>query len=138
MLYKKVFLSLAGKKDESKVIQETMRLVSILGAKLTVIPINDPAAGKAHMMMDTLPEITHVDMAALFTKTGFGDRLNEIEFRFIEDASYAEAIAVASREADLLIMGHHHKNKLMALLTDGTDERVADLIQCAVLLIPAR
>ena len=138
MLYNKIFLSLACEEDESNAIEESMRIVSALGSKLTVVHINDPAAGHAHMMMDTLPKVTADDMIGLFVKAGFGRQVYEIEFRLIEDESYARAIATATREADLLIMGHHPKNMLMALLTDGTDERVADLIQCPVLLVPLK
>jgi nucleotide-binding universal stress UspA family protein len=136
MLYKKIFLSLSGEEDESKVIQECMRIVLALKAELTVIHVNDPAAGYAHMMMDTLPKTTIDEMQAMFAKAGFGTQANEIGFRLVEDESYAAAIATATREADLLIMGHHSKNLLMAHLKDGIDERVADLIQCPVLLVP--
>jgi nucleotide-binding universal stress UspA family protein len=138
MLYSRIFLSLAGKEDESKAIAEALRIVSALKAKLTVVHINDPGAGYAHMMMDTLAKTTEADMIDQFVKAGFGQQVNDIEFRLIEDESYARAIAVATREADLLVMGHHAKNMLMALLTDGTDERVADLIRCPVLLVPLK
>jgi nucleotide-binding universal stress UspA family protein len=138
MLYRKIFLSLSGKEDESKVIQECMRIVMALKADLTVIHVNDPAAGYAHMMMDTLPETTIDEMKDMFTEAGFGVQANEIGFRLMEDESYARAIAAATREADLLIMGHHSKNLLMAHLKDGIDERVADLIQCPVLLVPLK
>jgi nucleotide-binding universal stress UspA family protein len=136
MLYKKVFLSLSGKENEGKVIQECMRIVSALKADLTVIHVNDPAAGHAHMMMDTLPKTTIDEMKAMFAEAGFGAQASEIGFRIIEDESYAKAIAAATREADLLIMGHHAKNLLMAHLKDGIDERVADLIHCPVMLVP--
>ena len=138
MLYNKIFLSLAGEEDESSVIEESMRIVSALDCRLTVVHINDPAAGQTHMMMDTLPKVTADDMIAMFVKAGFGGQVNAIEFRLVEDESYARAIATATREADLLIMGHHPKNMLMAFLTDGTDERVADLIRCPVLLVPLK
>ena len=138
MLYKKIFLSLSGEEDEGKVIQECMRIVMALKADLTVIHVNDPAAGYAHMMMDTLPETTIDEMKDMFTEAGFGVQANEIGFRLMEDESYARAIAAATREADLLIMGHHSKNLLMAHLKDGIDERVADLIQCPVLLVPLK
>ena len=136
MLYERIFLSLAGKVDESKAIEESVRISSALNAKLTVIHINDPGAGMPHMMMDSLPKVTEDDMIGLFVKAGFGQQVSDIEFRIMDDESYARAIATATREADLLIMGHHHKNRLMSLLTDSTDERVADRIGCPVLLVP--
>lgn len=105
-----------------------MRIVSALKADLTVIHVNNPATGHAHMMMDTLPKTTIDEMQDIFAEAGFGTQANEIEFRLVEDESYAKAIATATREADLLIMGHHSKNLLMAYLKDGIDERVADLI----------
>jgi nucleotide-binding universal stress UspA family protein len=136
MLYKKIFICLSGKNDESNAIQECMRIVTTLKAELTVIHINDPAAGYAHMMMDTLPKTTTDDLIDMFEKAGFGAQVNEINFRLLNDESYANAIAKASQEADLLVMGHHAKNLLLAHLKDSIDERVADLIQCPVLLVP--
>jgi nucleotide-binding universal stress UspA family protein len=138
MLYKKIFLSLSGEEDESKVIQECMRIVLALKAELTVIHVNDPAAGYTHMMMDTLPKTTIDEMKTMLAEAGFGAQVNEIGFRLMEDESYAKAIAAATREADLLVMGHHAKNLLMAHLKDGIDERVADLMHCPVLLVPLR
>ena len=138
MLYQKVVLSLAGKENESKAIKEAMRVVKALKANLTVVHVNDPGAGKTHMMMDTLPKVTENDMIDMFVKAGFDRPESEIAFRLIDSESYAKSIAEATREADLLIMGHHSKNLLMAFLTDGTDERVADLIRCPVLLVPLK
>jgi nucleotide-binding universal stress UspA family protein len=133
---RETFLPLSGKEDESRAIQECMRIAMALKAELTVIHVNDPVAGYAHMMMDTLPKTTVAEMKEMFAQAGFGSQANEIGFRLIENESYAAAIAAATREADLLIMGHHSKNLLMAHLKDGTDERVADLIHCPVLLVP--
>jgi nucleotide-binding universal stress UspA family protein len=136
MLYKKIFLCLSGKDDESKAIQECMRIVTALKADLTVVHINDPGAGYAHMMMDTLPRTTTDDLIAMFVKAGFDAQVSEIEFRLLDDESYANAIAKVSQEAHLLVMGHHAKNLLIAHLKDSIDERVADLIQCPALLVP--
>ncbi|MCB0277321.1 MAG: universal stress protein [Calditrichaeota bacterium] len=47
-------------------------------------------------------------------------------------------MAKATRRADLLIIGHHPKNALHAFLVDATDERVADLVDCPVLLVPVK
>jgi nucleotide-binding universal stress UspA family protein len=136
MLYQKVFLSLAGREDENHVIEEAMRIVTALQASLTVVHINDPKAGMAHMMMDTLPKVTEESMMDLFAKAGFSRQAIDVTFKVIGDESYAKAIAEATRQADLLIMGHHAKNMLVAFLTDGTDERVADMMHCPVLLVP--
>jgi len=44
----------------------------------------------------------------------------------------------ATKHADLFIIGHHHKNKFLAAIMDSTDEHVADLVSCPVLLVPMR
>lgn len=137
MLFKNIYLALAGQADESRLIAESIRIVTELGAKLTVIHINDPNAGRGHMMPDTNPKISEEEMKNSFTKSGFGALVNEITFQLFEGKPFATAIAEATGDADLLIMGHHHKNLLKALLLHGTDERVADRIQCPVLLVPA-
>ena len=136
MLFENIYLSLAGQDNESGLIAEAIRIVTELNANLTVIHINDPNAGMGHMMPDTNPKITKEEMMGYFIKAGFGAFVNEIIFRLFEGKPFAAAIAEVTRDADLLIMGHHHKNLLKALLIHGIDERVADRIQCPVLLVP--
>lgn len=136
MLFKNIFLSLAGQEDESWLIAESMRIVSALEANLTVIHINDPNAGMGHMMPDTYPKITREEMVNEFIKAGFGSFVDKITFRLLEGKPFSRAIAKGTRDADLLIMGHHQRNALKGLLLHGTDEKVADQIQCPVLLVP--
>ena len=62
MHYKKILLSVNCKDDEKRVLDEAMQLKSFFEADLTLVHINDPAAGKAHMLMDTLPRIEKPDI----------------------------------------------------------------------------
>lgn len=136
MLFENIFLSLAGRGDECRLISESMRIVTTLKADLTVIHINDPNAGMGHMMPDTYPKITREEMVDDFIKAGFGAFVDKITFQVLEGKPFARVIAEGIRDADLLIMGHHQRNVLEGLLLHGTDEKVADRIQCPILLVP--
>ena len=136
MAYKTILLCIKGKGDETRVIDEAMQIAADFDAALSILVVNDPGAGKAHMMMDTLPRITADDVHALLDKAGYADKRDDIRIITIDDESHASAIAEQSQAFDLLVMGHHPKNPFIAALKDSTDERVADRIQCPVLLVP--
>lgn len=136
MMYKNILLSLNGRNDEQRVVDEAMRLTSFVGATLSVVHINDPGAGKAHMLMDTLPRVSERDIANQFQKFGYGEKVEKIKIILIDSETYAKAIARVTKDFDLLIMGHHPKSRILAFLKDSTDERVADRIQCPIMLVP--
>jgi len=136
MPYKKILIALECTGDENNVIDEALRLAGTLHAELSAFHVNDPAAGKAHMMMDTLPLVSEEDIREQFRKAGYEKEANEIKITITESESYAQEIAKATEDIDLLVIGHHSKNAFLAALIDSVDERVADLVSCPVLLVP--
>lgn len=136
MHYRKILLSINGNVDEKRAIDEAIFLESFFDARLSIVVINDPGAGKAHMLMDTLPRVSRNDIRGQLHEFGYHDKAEDIEILLIESESYAEAIAHVSKDFDLLIMGHHPKNPIVAFFKDSTDERVADRIDCPILLVP--
>lgn len=138
MPYKNILLSIDCRGDERKVIDEAIDLSSFCEAKLSIVVINDPGAGKARMMMDTLPRVTEQDVVDQLQVLGYHDKVGDIEIQLIDSESYAQAIAQATENFDLLIMGHHPKNLVVAFLKDSTDEQVADRIDCPILLVPLK
>jgi nucleotide-binding universal stress UspA family protein len=138
MHYKKILLSLNCRDDEKNVVDEAMRLTSYFEATLSVVHINDPAAGKAHMLMDTLPRVGENDILNQFEKFGYGEEARRIKIILNDSETYAKAIAGATKDFDLLIMGHHPKSRILAFLKDSTDERVADRINCPIMLVPLK
>ena len=136
MSYKKILIALEGTDNENKVINEAIRLAETLNAELSAFHVNDPAAGKAHMMMDTLPLVSEEDIREQFRKAGHEKEANEIRITIVESESYAKEIAKATEDIDLLVIGHHPKNAFFAALIDSVDERVADLVSCPVLVVP--
>ncbi len=135
MPYKKILIALECTGDENNVINEAMRLAEALNAELSAFHVNDPAAGKAHMMMDTLPLVSEEDIREQFRKAGYEKEANEIKIALTESESYAREIAKATEDIDLLVIGHYPKNAFLAALVDSVDERVADLVSCPVLLV---
>lgn len=138
MPYKKILIALDCTEDEETVIHEAVRLVRALDAELSVLHVNDPAAGKAHLMMDSLPLISEEDLREQFRKAGYDKEANELKVAIVESESYAKEIAKATENVELLIMGHAHKNPFFAALVDSVDERVADQISCPVLVVPKK
>ena len=122
--------------DENNVIEEAIRLAGTLNADLSAFHVNDPAAGKAHMMMDSLPLVSEEDIQEQFRKAGYEKEATEIKITIAESESYAKEIAKATEDIDLLVIGPHSKNAFLAALIDSVDERVADLVSCPVLMVP--
>lgn len=136
MPYKKILIALECNDEEKNVIEEAIRLAENLNADLSVFHVNDPAAGKAHLMMDTLPFASEDDIREQFRKAGHEKQGREIKITITESESYAQEIAKATEDVDLLVIGHHSKNAFIAALVDSVDERVADLVSCPVLMVP--
>lgn len=136
MAYQKIFLALAGKEEEKTVIREAMRLKKELKAELSVFHVNDVGAGKAHMTRVSIPRHKEEDVREWISNAGFEKEAGEVKITIKESGNYAEEIAKATKSADLLIIGHHHKNRFLAAIMDSTDEHVADLVSCPVLLAP--
>lgn len=101
-----------------------------------MVHINDPAAGKAHVLMDTLPRIEEEDIVDLLHKFGYEKEGEKTSILFSDSEAYAKAITRTTKDFDLLIMGHHPKSRFIAALKDSTDERVADRIDCPIMLVP--
>ena len=138
MLYKKILISVDNLEDEKNVIHEAMRVVKALDAKLSVFHVNDPGAGKAHMMMGSLPLVEEKDIREAFKNLGYADMAEKMPVIIKESEDYPKEIAEASQDADLLVIGHRHKSQIVAFLSDSIDEQVSDLIHCPMLVVPEK
>ncbi len=136
MPYKNIMLVMEGLAEEVALIHQAVRLGEALGATLTVIHVNDPTAGHPQMLMDSLPIVQEQDLREMFESAGYPELSAKIRIELLEDDSYVTAIEEATGEADLLVLGHHHKSAFKAAFFDSTDERLADIVDCPILLIP--
>lgn len=138
MLYNKILISLDNLEDEKNVIGEAMRVVKALDAELIALHVNDPGAGKPHMMMGSLPLVEEKDIREAFKNLGYTDMADKMSVIIKESEDYPKEIAEASIDADLLIIGHRHKSQILAFLSDSIDEQVSDLIHCPMLVVPEK
>ena len=138
MLYKNILLSLNGDENEKTVVDEALRVAKELNSKIKIFHVNDPSAGKMSMMMNSMPRVDAEDIVKLFEKFGYADEVKQMEIQIFESEHYAREIVKETVEADLLVMGHHPKNSVLAIFKDSTDERVADQIMCPMLVVPIK
>ncbi len=136
MAYDKIVVALAGEADESSVIHEAVRLATILKAELTVLHVNDPAAGKVTMMMEAQRLVTESDIQKMFVDLGFLETASRMTVDVREGAVLSKEIAQATEGADLLVIGHRQKNRFLAALTDAADKHLTDRVGCPVLIVP--
>jgi len=136
MSYKKIMLALCCRGDETAVIKEAAYLSKIHNAELLVIHINEPHAGDMSMMMDN-PEkkINIEDIKNLFNKAGFKGLVKTENILIISHASVQNSIIEASREADLLVIGHRRANFFKQNLFDSIDEGIVNHAECPILVV---
>jgi nucleotide-binding universal stress UspA family protein len=131
-------MCLDGKPREKKLVREAIRIVKALDARLTVLHVNDPEAGQAHFMMDSLRRTYKDELIAMIQDADTDCVLEDDSFEvlLIDHESYSDAILEASRNQDLLIMGHNKHRKFLGAVINSTDEQVADRVDCPILLVP--
>ena len=136
MAYEKIVVALAGERDERSVVHEAVRLAGAVNAHLTVLHVNDPAAGKTTMMMEAEPLVTESDIQKMFVDLGYLDQASKMKVDVRIGASLPKEIASATEGSDLLDIGHRRKNRFLAALADAADKHLADMVSCPVLIVP--
>lgn len=136
MAFDSILVALAGMDDEENVIHETVRLAQALNAELTVLHVNDPKAGKVSMMMKTERMVEEETLREQFRKLGYDTTASALKFNIITGTSLPKAIAQATQNVDLLVIGHRRKNRFLAAFADAADKHLADLVSCPVLIVP--
>jgi len=136
MEYKNLLVAISCSDADVKVLEQAAVFTQALNASLTVIHVNDPRAGKVHAMMDSIPRNEEDDIRKHLDNLGFDALASSITVIAAEGQHYPEVIARTAADYDMLIIGHRRKSKMMASLTDSTDERVADLAHNCVMLVP--
>ena len=136
MSYERIVLALACKDDEAKVIRTAVELAELLDAELNVIHVNDEHAGEPSMMMDSPPEHEVADVREQLRKAGFAKQADAVDVDVVRSESYAEVISKASAGADLLVIGHSHRNSFLEALTRTLDEEIANVSGCPVIVVP--
>lgn len=135
MPYSTILVSLAGKSEEKKLLDEAVKLAQKLESTITFVHVNDTRAGKVNMMMDSLKEVTEEDIRGMIAAFGYKELSEKAALIVLKSENYSKSIASAAEKFDLLMIGHHNKNSFLAALMDSTDEHTSDLVNCPVLLV---
>ena len=99
MHYQKILLSLTGEADERSVVDEAMKLQSFFDATLSIVVVNDPGAGKSHMMMAGLPRIEESDIREQLRRFGYGDRMDDLQGRLYAQDAWALLLVFQAMDA---------------------------------------
>jgi|GEM_PF-128987 len=132
---KNILLPLAGKADEGRLIHQAVDMAHYLRARLTVLHVNSPKAGKLSMMMDSQPLITERAIRDRFRMLGFEEAADEIAVQVVTSAAISKEIIRAAAEADLVMVGRSRKNRLTATLVESLDRTLPDKIACPVMYV---
>jgi nucleotide-binding universal stress UspA family protein len=138
MLYKKILLAIAGRDSEGPVIAEAARVTRECGGKLEVLHVNDTHAGEMSLMAPYAGhKFTKKELQGLFsTNVKDADLLKQTKFTVMTSENHIGEIIKAAQGRDLLILGHRRMPFLQAMLTDSTDEKIANQSPCPVLVVP--
>ena len=82
--YNKIMVALIGDGSEQPVIEQAVNIANDLNAKLVVIHVNDPHAGKMSMMMDSPKKVTADKIQDQIKEYGYESILGKLEFIIAE------------------------------------------------------
>jgi len=136
MEYERIVVALAGKENEDVVIRHAIELTRQLGTKLSVLHVQHPGVQKPHMKMDAPDAASEEDLRQLVRDAGHVPEADSLEVNIVKGDPYHESIAEATRGADLMIVGHSQRNAFVAALMNSVDERVANVADCPVVIVP--
>ena len=133
----KIVVALSGRLVNPRVIHEAVRFSRLLGAKLYAVHIKFPGAGDLTMMMDPLPVYTEEDLRDQFRESGYEELAETIPLKIFEGTNVARLLAQVTEGADLLIVGHKHRNRLLAALSASpVQQQILDVVSCPVMVVP--
>ncbi|RMF09981.1 MAG: universal stress protein [Candidatus Neomarinimicrobiota bacterium] len=136
MPYKTVIAALSMKGDETRVIDEAVRLANSFGSHLIVAHVNDPHAGSPSMMMDSPGlKITEEDIRNLFREAGHEEFAPRIEVQLPVSESIPKALKSLCERGDLLILGHRRMTTFREHFMDSIDEGIVNHVSCPVLIV---
>lgn len=126
----------------ASVLRSAAALADRLGARLTVVHVNDPLlvnAAVAAYNMDLLGEQTRADLREFVASTilGVGGEAPEPTIVVVAGKPAREILNVARRErADLIVMGTHGLSRLRTVFFGSTTARVLRHTHVPVLALP--
>ncbi len=136
---KKIAVAVAGKSANPQVVHEAVRLASQLDAKLYAVHISYPSAGKPTFKMEPFPLFTEDDVRDHIRRRGYRELADSIPVKIYKGSSPAKLLARVTKSVDMLIVGHKYRNRILtALSTSRVHQQIMDVVDCPVVVVPAR
>lgn len=135
--FKKIVVALSGKPVNPQVIHQAVRLSTLLNAELHAVHMRFPHVGELTMMMEPLPLYTEDDLRAQFRERGYTELAETLPVQIVEGTHVAKLLGEVTKGADMIIMGHRHRNRILAALSAAPIQlQILDVVDCPVVVIP--
>ena len=133
----KIVVALSGKLVNPQVIHQAVRLSRLLDAELHAVHMRFPKAGDLTMMMDPLPLYKEDELRDHFRKRGYVELAETVPVQIFEGSNVAKLLSRVTKGADLLILGHRQRNRLLAALSASPiQQQILDVVDCPVVVVP--
>ena len=137
MKYQSIVLALSCSESSSLLIEAAFDYVKQYNAALKVLHVNDPAAGKMSMMMDSIGhKYTEPEIMDMLMARNSDLNTNSVQIQILTSEDIPEAVSMAIVEGDLLILGHKKMNIVKEKLSDSLDQQIVNKVNCHSMVIP--
>ena len=137
MKYQSIVLALSCSESSSLLIEAAFDCVKQYNAALKVLHVNDPAAGKMSMMMDSIGhKYTEPEIMDMLMARNSDLNTNSVQIQILTSEDIPEAVSMAIVEGDLLILGHKKMNIVKEKLSDSLDQQIVNKVNCHSMVIP--
>ena len=137
MKYRSIVLALSGTVAAQTMIDAALEYSNQCGTPLRVIHVNDPAAGKMSMMMNSVGhKYTESEIMDILKTNNPDLNTDSVQIQLLTSENIPKAVSQTVNEDDLLIVGHKKMNLLKENLSDSFDEQIVNRVNCHSLIIP--
>lgn len=137
MTYQKILLAYSDPQNDKAVMQAALDVAHHYDTELTVLHINVrqlTVVGRTFRSYQR--HYSEEEIRGQIDALNVNNIAVEIRITHGEPSYVVDDIVKASRDFDLLVMGHEHMNLFEELVTDSTDERVINKICTHTLVVP--
>lgn len=135
MAFKRILALFGHAGTDHKLIERAGALAAEQGATLSFLHLNEPDAGAVGLYGRVSYEQRYTREQILELIRPVVSAGVSVDVRVEQTDDLVRRIVQASRECDLLMLGHEHQNLLTRLLSDSIDERIINSVSCDVLVI---
>jgi nucleotide-binding universal stress UspA family protein len=131
----RITVGISGHEPEGTKLAIACRYARAFDAELVFLHVNDPKAG-AMAFVDHGVKFDPAVLQRYVTHHAGGPSLPDRCSCEVHTGDWLEELRNASKQSDLLILGHKHTHWLQSALSDSLDEMVINRAHCPVLVVP--